>query len=113
MTAAEPNRGHLAVAALVRRGIVSHVITQNIDGLHQRAGVPADRVIELHGNATYAKCLDCGRPHEIEPIKAAFVRDETLPLCPACGSDMVKTATISFGQSMPEDDIPRDRQRAV
>src|SRR3546814_9722708 len=113
MTAAEPNRGHLAVAALVRRGIVSHVITQNIDGLHQRAGVPADRVIELHGNATYAKCLDCGRPHEIEPNKAAFVRDETLPLCTAFGSDMVKPAKISFGPSMPEDDIPRDRQRAV
>src|SRR3546814_19215975 len=99
MTAAEPNRGHLAVAALVRRGIVSHVITQNIDGLHQRAGVPADRVIELHGNATYAKCLDCGRPHEIEPIKAAFAHDETLPVCTACGSGMVKPAPISRSEA--------------
>lgn len=107
MVAAEPNRGHLAVAALVRRGIVGHVITQNIDGLHQRSGVPADRVIELHGNATYAKCLNCGQRHEIEPIKAAFARDETLPICGACGSDLVKTATISFGQAMPEDEMRR------
>ena len=102
MTVAEPNRGHLAVAALVRRGIVSHVITQNIDGLHQRSGIPAEQVIELHGNATYAKCLECGQRHEIEPIKAAFARDEILPICSACESDLVKTATISFGQAMPE-----------
>ena len=63
MTAAEPNRGHQAVASLVRRGIVSHVITQNIDGLHQRSGIPAEQVVELHGNATYAKCLECGQRH--------------------------------------------------
>lgn len=107
MTVAEPNRGHLAVAALVRRGVVSHVITQNIDGLHQRSGIPAEQVIELHGNATYAKCLECGHRHEIEPIKAAFARDETLPICHACESDLVKTATISFGQAMPEAEMRR------
>src|SRR5690606_2296129 len=91
MRVAEPNRGHHAVAALVRRGIVSHVITQNIDGLHQRSGIPAEQVIELHGNATYAKCLECGRRHDIEAIKADFARDENLPVCAGCGSDMVKT----------------------
>ncbi len=107
MRAAEPNRGHHAVAALVRRGIVSHVITQNIDGLHQRSGIPAEQVIELHGNATYAKCLECGQRHDIEAIKSDFARDETLPICHGCGSDMVKTATISFGQSMPEDEMRR------
>jgi len=107
MTAAEPNRGHQAVASLVRRGIVSHVITQNIDGLHQRSGIPAEQVVELHGNATYAKCLECGQRHEIGPIKAAFAADETLPLCDACESDLVKTATISFGQAMPENEMRR------
>jgi len=107
MTVAEPNRGHLAVAALVRRGVVSHVITQNIDGLHQRSGIPAEQVIELHGNATYAKCLECGQRHEIAPIKAAFASDETLPICDACESDLVKTATISFGQAMPEAEMRR------
>ena len=107
MTVAEPNRGHLAVASLVSRGIVGHVITPNIDGLHQKSGVPAERVIELHGNATYAKCLNCGQRHEIAPIKAAFAKDETLPICDACGSDLVKTATISFGQAMPEDEMRR------
>ena len=98
---AAPNQGHLAVAALVRRGTVSAVITQNIDGLHQASGIPSDRVIELHGNTTYAHCLDCGREYDLEPIRQAFLADETLPLCEACGG-LVKTATISFGQAMPE-----------
>ena len=98
---AEPNRGHLAVAELVGRGTVSAVITQNIDGLHQASGIPAERVIELHGNTTYAHCLDCDREYELEPIRQAFLAGGTLPLCGACGG-LVKTATISFGQAMPE-----------
>ena len=98
--AAEPNRGHRAVATLVRRGTVSSVITQNIDGLHQASGVPDRQVIELHGNTTYAACLDCGERHELAPIRAAFERDETPPVCAKC-EGLVKTATISFGQSMP------------
>lgn len=102
MLKAEPNRGHRAVEKLVRTGKVSAVITQNIDGLHQRSGVPEDRIIELHGNSTYATCLDCAARYEIGPIREAFVKDETLPLCNHCGG-AVKTATISFGQSMPED----------
>ena len=106
MTNARPNRGHRAVAALVERGIVSAIITQNIDGLHQASGVPDDKVIELHGNSTYAACLDCGLRHELVDILAAFRKDETLPLCNACGG-MVKTATISFGQAMPEDAMRR------
>jgi NAD-dependent deacetylase len=97
---AEPNRGHRAVATLVRRGTVSSVITQNIDGLHQASGVPDRQVIELHGNTTYAACLDCGERHELAPIRAAFERDETPPVCVKC-EGLVKTATISFGQSMP------------
>ena len=102
MTDAKPNRGHRAVAALVERGIVSAVITQNIDGLHQASGVPDDKVIELHGNSTYAACLDCRLRYDLDDILAAFRKDETLPICTSCGG-MVKTATISFGQAMPED----------
>jgi NAD-dependent deacetylase len=100
MRQAEPNRGHRAVAALVNRGKASAVITQNIDGLHQAAGVPADRVIELHGNTTYAHCLECAQRYEIADIRASFERTDEAPLCEACGG-FVKTATVSFGQSMP------------
>ena len=60
---AEPNKGHMAIAKLVDMGKVSHVITQNIDNLPQNSGVPPERIIELHGNGTYAKCLDCGERH--------------------------------------------------
>ncbi len=101
LRAAEPNRGHRAVATLVRRGVVSAVITQNIDGLHQASGIPPAKVVELHGNATYAACLDCGERYEIDAIRAAFERDEEPPACDKC-LGLVKTATISFGQPMPE-----------
>ncbi len=101
MQNAAPNRGHLAIASLVAQGIVSHVITQNVDGLHQQSGVPDAKVIELHGNATYAHCLDCGQRYDLAPIKQNFARDESLPVCAHCDG-LVKAATISFGQAMPE-----------
>jgi len=100
MRQAEPNAGHRAVARLVERGACSAVITQNVDGLHQKSGVPEMKVIELHGNSTYAACLDCGERHELEAIRKIFADNETLPECQASGG-IVKTATISFGQSMP------------
>jgi NAD-dependent deacetylase len=100
MQRATPNRGHRALADLVADGRCSCVITQNIDGLHQASGIDDGRLVELHGNGTYASCLDCGLRHELAPIVAAFQRDETLPLCISCGG-IVKTATISFGQPMP------------
>ncbi len=109
---AQPNRGHRAVAALVARGAATAVITQNIDGLHQASGVAADRVIELHGNTTYAGCLDCAKRFELQPIRIAFEDDETLPLCDACGG-LVKTATISFGQAMPEAEMRRAEAEAL
>ena len=104
--------GHRAVAELVRRGTAPVVITQNIDGLHQTSGVADDRVIELHGNTTYAHCLECGLRHELEPIREAFVADGTLPVCRGCGGT-VKTATISFGQSMPEDAMRRAHEESL
>ncbi len=106
MRRAEPNRGHRAVANLVRRGVVSSVITQNIDGLHQASGIPPQQVIELHGNATYATCLDCGERYEIDDIRPAFERTGEPPVCEKCFG-FVKTATISFGQAMPEAPMQR------
>jgi NAD-dependent deacetylase len=100
MKQAKPNKGHLAVGKLVQQGKVSSVITQNIDGLHQLSGVPDEKVIELHGNATYASCLDCGKRYELEDVCNIFEKDETLPICDQC-SGIIKTATISFGQAMP------------
>ncbi len=102
---ARPNRGHLAIAQLVRRGKTSCVITQNIDGLHQASGVPEEKVVELHGNGTYARCLECGLRHELEPIRVAFEAGR-LPVCADCGG-VVKAATISFGQAMPEEPMRR------
>jgi NAD-dependent deacetylase len=106
MLTAEPNAGHRALAKLVEQGRMSAIITQNVDGLHQRSGVPDSKVIELHGNATYASCLDCGHRHELDPIRRAFLGSGKLPLCAKCDG-IVKTATISFGQAMPE--IPMAR----
>ena len=112
MRTAEPNRGHRAIARLVKEGVCACVITQNIDGLHQRSGVPDDKIVELHGNSTYAACLDCGSRHELDPILTAFQQDETLPLCPDCGG-IVKTATISFGQKMPLRAVQRAEQETL
>ncbi len=103
---AAPNAGHLAVAALYRMGKLSHVITQNVDGLHQKAGVPEDRVIQLHGNANYATCLKCAARYELEDIRNTFLPDEVVPYCESCGG-IIKTATISFGQAMPVDEMQR------
>ncbi len=107
-----PNDGHRAVAELVARGIVSHVVTQNIDALHQQSGVPDDRVIELHGNTRHGKCLDCGLRLEIAEIRAHFERHGDAPDCPGCGG-IVKTATISFGQPMPREEMARAEAAAL
>ena len=104
MKAAKPNKGHLAVAKLVQQGKVSSVITQNVDGLHQASGVPDEKVIELHGNTTYAVCLDCGKRYELQDIRATFEKKEILPVCDKCNG-IVKTATISFGQAMPVNEV--------
>jgi len=105
-TGAQPNAGHYAVAQLVARGKVGAVITQNVDNLHQQSGVPAHQVIELHGNASYATCLDCGLRHELEVLKQSFLGRGEIPRCREC-SGLVKTATISFGQAMPQDKMLR------
>jgi NAD-dependent deacetylase len=106
---ATPNAGHRALARLVEQGRMIAIVTQNIDGLHQASGIPDDRVIELHGNATYASCLECSRRYELEWVRDIFAVGERLPLCTVCGG-IIKTATISFGQSMPEAEMERARE---
>lgn len=104
-TGAKPNAGHVAIAKLIGADYASSVITQNVDNLHQDAGARADRVIELHGNASYAKCLACERRYEIEPLRPRWEADEDI-VCDTCGG-FIKTAVISFGQAMPELEMAR------
>ncbi|WP_334161540.1 SIR2 family NAD-dependent protein deacylase [Phenylobacterium sp.] len=111
-TGRSPNAGHHAVARLVAQGKVSAVITQNVDNLHQDSGVPAERVIELHGNATYATCLECAERHELAELKDSFLKAGEIPYCRRCGG-LVKTATISFGQSMPEAPMLRAEEETL
>ena len=101
-----PNTGHHAVAELLARGKASHVITQNIDGLHQQSGVPEEKLIELHGSTRHAKCLDCDARIEIADVLTHFTAHGDAPDCAHCGG-LVKTATISFGQPMPEGEMAR------
>jgi NAD-dependent deacetylase len=109
---ATPNAGHRALAKLVEQGKMPAVITQNIDGLHQASGVPEDQVIELHGNTTYAACLDCRRRYELDWVRGIFADNERLPMCEDCGGH-IKTATISFGQSMPEAAMSRAHEATL
>lgn len=110
-TGASPNAGHRAIARLIESGTASVVITQNVDNLHQDSGVPEDRLIELHGNASYAKCLSCGSRYELEPLRAPFLETGAPPNCRWCGGP-IKTATISFGQAMPEAAMARAEAEA-
>ena len=99
---AKPGRGHRAIASLYRAGKVPAVVTQNIDNLHQAAGIAPEDVIELHGNTTFALCLDCNERYEIAWVRRNMeAGNGCAPDCPACGG-YIKTATISFGQAMPE-----------
>ncbi|MDX1734016.1 MAG: Sir2 family NAD-dependent protein deacetylase [Halioglobus sp.] len=109
---ARPNKGHAAVAILVERGPVSAVITQNVDNLHQESGVPPNRVIELHGNATYARCLACGVRVEMAELEREFREAGRVGPCAQCGG-IVKSATISFGQAMPEEPMRRAEQETL
>lgn len=100
-SAALPGRGHRALASLHQAGKVPAVVTQNIDNLHQASGIPPECVVELHGNTTYAVCLDCAARHELPWVRKRFELSGEAPDCPQCGG-YVKTATVSFGQAMPE-----------
>jgi NAD-dependent deacetylase len=104
MEAAKPNLGHRALVELFALEKCHGVITQNVDNLHQESGLPEKLIVELHGNATYAKCLDCGKRYQLHAIKQEFENEGTVLPCRTCGG-IIKTATISFGQAMPEEEM--------
>lgn len=110
--AAKPGRGHQALASLYKAGKVPAIVTQNIDNLHQASGVAPDDVIELHGNTTYAICLDCAARYELAWVRERFEAHGRAPDCPDCAG-FIKTATISFGQSMPDEPMRRARELAL
>jgi NAD-dependent deacetylase len=99
MRTARPNAVHHAVAELYRVGKILSVVTQNIDGLHQMAGLPEDRVVELHGTNRWIECLGCKRRFDPQPLFDEFSRTSRSPRCPECAG-LLKSATISFGQSL-------------
>jgi NAD-dependent deacetylase len=97
---ASPNAAHMAIAELYRTGRLDCVITQNIDNLHQKAGVPDEKVFELHGNMKWAVCLNCGRRFPFEEIKSRIDSDEEIPDCPACRGTL-KPDIVMFGEQLP------------
>jgi len=107
----KPNRGHMFVKEILdaKKGCV---ITQNIDGLHHRSGIQEKKIIEVHGNATKAKCLDCGISLDLEPFHKAIHDDQVTPDCPKCYG-LVKVATISFGQPMNMNDFERSKDKII
>src|SRR5688572_4474578 len=110
---AQPGRGHRALASLYRAGKVPAVVTQNIDNLHQASGIAAEDVVELHGNSSYAACLDCATRYELSWVKENFTaKGGRAPDCPDCGG-YIKTATVSFGQAMPEQAMRRAEELAL
>jgi NAD-dependent deacetylase len=109
--AAKPGRGHRALASLYKAGKIPAIITQNIDNLHQASGFKAADVIELHGNTTYARCIGCEKTYPLSWVKTRFDADKQAPFCDLC-DEPVKTATISFGQAMPEEEMRRAAELA-
>lgn len=104
IAAAAPNLAHMAIAEWWRAGLVNGVVTQNIDGLHQKAGLPDEAVVELHGNSHSIVCLACEARYTRATVHARLDAGEVDPACPECGG-ILKAATISFGQPLPVEAI--------
>ena len=111
MREAKPNAGHHAFVELHRQGRLLALVTQNIERLHQRSGLPAETVLELHGTTTEAECLTCGDRITSDEACRRIEAGERAPRCRACGG-LLKPATISFGQAMPLDVMARAQEAA-
>ena len=105
ITRAEPNAGHDAIARLDQMGLLEALITQNVDGLHQEAGLADKKIIELHGNTRRIRCMSCRNITATEEIQARLNSGDAAPEC-ECGG-YLKPDTISFGQAMPVDAVEK------
>jgi NAD-dependent deacetylase len=112
MWSAQPNAGHRALVDLERSGRLDLLVTQNIDGLHQKAGTNADRIVEIHGSSLDVMCLGCGDRQPAEPVHDRVRAGERDPACTVCGG-ILKSATISFGQSLVAEDLFRAEEAAT
>lgn len=110
-TNAMPNPAHHAIAELDRLGMLDCVITQNVDNLHQKAGVPDDKVFELHGNMQWAICLSCGRRYPFEQIKLRLEQGEQIPDCEVCHG-ILKPDAVFFGEALPADVLSEASRRS-
>jgi len=110
-TDAEPNPAHYAIAELDGLGKLDCVITQNVDNLHHKAGVPAEKVFELHGNVQWAVCLNCGQRYPFEHIKARLEGGEEIPDCEQC-QGMLKPDAVLFGEALPQEVLQEASQRS-
>jgi NAD-dependent deacetylase len=102
---AKPNPGHISIFQLYEMGLIDAVITQNIDGLHQKSGLPDDKVIELHGNTRRVRCMGCGKISSLAKAQERVQSGDLAPEC-ECGG-YLKPDTISFGQAMPVDEVEK------
>ena len=108
---AKPNPGHLALVALEKRNKLHALITQNVDGLHQKAGLSPAAIVEIHGTRRDVLCMECGERAPIERALARVRAGEEDPACRSCGG-ILKSATISFGQSLVMEDLQRAERAA-
>jgi NAD-dependent deacetylase len=108
---AEPNATHAACARLHQAGKLHMLVTQNIDGLHEKAGVPREKLVELHGTNRHVECQTCGQEADLQESFAYFEEHQACPRCP-CGG-FLKSATISFGQSLRQEDLERAAEAAM
>tara|TARA_B100001175_G_scaffold74291_1_gene61913 strand:- start:5422 stop:6147 length:726 start_codon:yes stop_codon:yes gene_type:complete len=112
INSAKPNLGHQKIAEIMKKKESSHLITQNVDNLHQESGISDNHITELHGNATYAKCLNCQLRYDLSQLKDAFLETKQPPQCSSCNG-LIKTATISFGQPMPEEEMVIAQKKSI
>ncbi len=108
----EPNAGHVALAELERKAALDLLVTQNVDGLHQKAGTSPERVVEIHGTMTAVQCMRCGERGALEATLDRVRAGEDDPPCRSCGG-ILKSATISFGQSLVPEDLERSFEAAA
>jgi NAD-dependent deacetylase len=111
LTEAEPNPAHYAIAGLCRMGKLDCVITQNIDNLHQKAGVPEDKVFELHGNTRWAVCLGCRRRFPMLEVLQKIKAGIEVPCCPEC-QGILKPGAVFFGEALPPETLKEASRRS-